>query len=352
MEKDVKKHYGDLIYKTGDKVGHIYFLREGAIELCYEETKKRDYDSNDENFIIKEFEFKQQRSKKTNFLRSIEPTNIFGVEELLADMPNRTFTARVKSANCFVYLLPKENIFLDLMSKNRTFLTLLQKYSCITNDHLSRNGNIADLEALKKRSYNFCTKDAAQLQQLQSRAKKRMAVGNNLGMLGLDSYDRGLEKFNRELQIEKEASKINQLTVTQADSILKQMNPRTKKKQITHLSLMHMKHFNQNSIIARKLKWNDIRDRNPHYEIPQDFDMSIPLARSQKIAKTMIEAGPGSYPKSGGRRESKDSHKPKIPFLEIEAECGARMTKESLLDFRVNLSRFMTSLAVKKKNFK
>lgn len=177
MQKDDKKSFDDIVYKIGDKTNFVYFLKEGEIEISIKETQPKNFCKGDENYLLKEFEWKvKDRKMKKQFKRIIKPCNIFGVEEILADLPNRLFTARVRSSRCVLYALPKDKIFIDLIfkTKNSEFLQCLSKYSCFTNEVLLRGSLIPNFEMLKQRSINFIKNQDAFVQIDQNKENVKL----------------------------------------------------------------------------------------------------------------------------------------------------------------------------------
>jgi CRP-like cAMP-binding protein len=176
ITKNSNKGVGDYVYRVGQKIENIYFLKSGEIELTLRKFKKPMFEVTDE-------EITNNKNKKMEyqytFRRTLKPPCIFGVEEMLAGCPTRLFNARCKTGPtksggpCTYFELPREKIFVDLLAKNPRFLTTLLQYSCFVNDGLKHAfPNLANLNWLKDQSRLIVTKESPWLMNLLNHEDK------------------------------------------------------------------------------------------------------------------------------------------------------------------------------------
>ena len=148
---------GDPIYLAGDKADKIYFLKYGDVEIYEKEKIQKRFILNDKEIIIKD-EKKLFDENQILMTRLISPTNIFGVEEIIAGSPKRLFSCRAKSSDVIIFEMSKDRIFNELVIKSSNFLQKLKKYSCLTNETLARGFNLSDYSYWQKKSCNITDK--------------------------------------------------------------------------------------------------------------------------------------------------------------------------------------------------
>lgn len=335
------KGIGDIIYKRGDKVKNIYFLKQGEIEIFYDKKKESKFVIKGTDLIINER--KKTEVDKQLFRRNILQPYVFGVEELQADIPNRQFTARIKSFSCVYYELPKDKIFLGLMAKNPNFQSLLIKYSCITNDGLCHKSNLTDLQDLKKKSYVTIAKDSAQLslQLLKEQKCSNSDIKKIMNPMMLNQINTDNKGIGNVQPIVKEVNKIN-LTVEQADHIMKNQTSMGSKKKF-NLQQPHLGHFNDVCTMKKVQQVQTLEDGIADGEFMTPDEVS----ESQRKIKFLKNQQQSVNVKKPVKFTSGLSNFKEKPPNEMEVET--QLAGDSQLDFRVNLHRFMSMIVANKK---
>ena len=344
ITKQNKKIIGDFIYKTGQKVKNIYFLKSGEVELNLIHKPEPKFQLKDETLVINEkVSFNPE---KQIFRRNLKPKNVFGVEEILADIPTRIFEAKIKTSTCCYFELPKEKIFLDLVSKYPTFQSYLLQYSCLTNETLAHGYEFKELSHLKKRSYNTCKKDARQLiLQLEHQAiqeKKNMIMMKKKGSQTQRHNKKGDVSDINDEDFEKISEEEPKgLSVQHADQIMKNMTHRTKKFNKFYVTFEHLENFNKQTPYSRGLALEKVMDE---LELNTGF-------RPQGITdtNTYMQGKIQTNNDAQSGKALKKTYRHSVSERKLhEIELNKTMPKESLLDYRVNLHRYMANISAKK----
>lgn len=338
----------DYIFKAGDNANSIFLLKSGEIELTLPNSVQKRGELINGEIIMKDKEEILQYKHCMN--RVLKPYAVFGVEEVLMNFPKRIFTAQVKSKTCMFFELSKDKILIDLISRDPKFYKNLMQYSCIFNKSLCNGHEIDDFKYYYDESVKTCSKTPAELyrdfverkqeslklsnkdQTNTSRVKSDARVKANNGLPNITSN--GFFKTKKSMTIESNGNAImNKNDMNLSTFVSKKSGHADAKKKIfgPDDTFNRTKTDNDQARILSDLMKNAMKTTR--------FNEIMNKEESEKnvLKKNSFRLNRNPSESIEKRRLQNEALKNQI----LQSDRDSTNKKESLLDFRQKLERFI-----------